>query len=441
MSRYFGTDGVRGRAGEGKLSVERLAELGAALAIFVGEGGSVAIGRDTRLSGPEIFDVLAGQLRRGGVDVHDLGILPTPGTALMTSELGANLGAMITASHNPWHDNGVKLFGPDGRKLADADQDRIEALIGQAGPAATGSGKLMAVPDAADQYVDHVVGAVEGNALTGLTIVADAANGAARRVLPAVLERLGATVHAIGTSADGRLINDGVGSNNPETLAARVVETGADAGIAVDGDADRIVLVDALGRIADGDQIMASLATQMQAAGMLKGGAVVATVMSNLGLERHVEALGLTFERTKVGDRHVAKRMSEIGANLGGEASGHILLTDYATTGDGTLTAALVLAGLRDSGQSSADYFHAFEPVPQTLVNVRYIGNSPLNIEHVADSIAQEQDALAGQGRILVRASGTEPLIRIMVEGDDAALVSATAEKLRAVVEAAAEQG
>ena len=441
MGQYFGTDGVRGRAGEGKLSADRLAELGAALATFVGEGGSVAIGRDTRLSGPDIFDTLARGLRRGGVNVRDLGILPTPGTALMTSELGARLGAMITASHNPWHDNGVKLFGPDGRKLPDADQDRIEALIGEPGMEGRTPGEVLTVSDAAERYIEHVVKAVGPEALKGLRVVADAANGAAGRVLPAVLERLGAVVDQIGTETDGRFINDGVGSNNPATLAARVLETGADAGVAVDGDADRIVLVDSRGRIADGDQIIGRLATQMSSRGSLRGGTVVATVMSNLGLERHVEALGLAFERTKVGDRHVAKRMAEIGANLGGEASGHILLTDHARTGDGTLTAALVLAGLRESGLGSEAYFHAFDPVPQTLVNVRYDGPSPLQNAQVADAIAAEQDALAGQGRILVRASGTEPLIRIMVEGDDAALVTATAEKMRAVVEGAAQQG
>ncbi len=441
MSRYFGTDGVRGRAGEGKLSDERLAELGAALAKFVGAGGSVAIGRDTRLSGPNIFGILADQLQRGGVDVHDLGVLPTPGTALLTSKLGAQLGAMITASHNPWHDNGVKLFGPDGRKLPDAAQDRIESLIGQVTEAADTPGTRHTVNDAASTYADHVVAAVGEGALSGLTVVADAANGAARIVLPEVLERLGATVPAIGTGDDGRHINDGVGSNNPETLAKLVVEIGAEVGVAVDGDADRIVLVDRQGVIADGDQIMARLATQMQSQDMLKGGAVVATVMSNLGLERHVEALGLSFERTKVGDRHVAKRMAELGANLGGEASGHIMLTDHATTGDGTLSAALILAGMKASGHNSVDYLRAFVPVPQMLVNVRYAGTSPLENADVTDAIAAEQAALKGQGRILVRASGTEPLIRIMVEGDDAELVSDVADKLKAAVSAAAEAG
>ena len=439
MSRYFGTDGVRGRAGEGKLSDDRLRDLGAALAAFVGAGGSVAIGRDTRLSGPNMAGILRTSLTGGGVNVHDLGIVPTPATALLTQTLGADLGIMITASHNPWHDNGVKLFGPDGRKLADVAQAAIESSLGRSSEVGSATGAVTEETHAPDDYVRHVVRAVGGSPLNGLSVVADAANGAAYHVLPEVLRQLGATVHAIGTSTDGRVINDGVGSNNPDAVAAAIGEHGADVGVAVDGDADRIVMVDRHGQLADGDQIMARLASDMAEDGTIEGGAVVATVMSNLGLERHVEALGLRFERTAVGDRHVAKRMGEIGANLGGEASGHILLTDHAMTGDGTLSAALLLAGLAKSGLPSDKYLRAFEPVPQRLVNVRYDGSSPLERSDVQDAIASEHAAIAGQGRILVRASGTEPLIRVMVEGDDASVVSQVADKLSGIIAAAAK--
>ncbi|MEM7730333.1 MAG: phosphoglucosamine mutase [Pseudomonadota bacterium] len=445
MGSYFGTDGIRGRAGEGKLAPAALEAMAQAFGAHFGEGATAVIGMDTRESGPGIREALTRGLVRQGVDVLHLGILPTPATAFATHKLGGDFGLMVTASHNPWQDNGVKLFGPDGRKISDDAQSAIEARIetaisGDIADAET-EGEARDVSNMQDAYVESLHDAFRStgqSGLDGLSLVIDCANGAAFETLPAVLRGLGADIHVIGAEPDGRNVNDACGSTHPEALSEAVLSQGADIGIAMDGDADRLILADDTGRVVDGDQIIARLATDWDQQGRLYGRRVVSTVMSNLGLERYLEDRGIKLHRAAVGDRYVSAMMAETGANLGGEPSGHLLMTDYGPTGDGSLAALMVLASLKDAGVAASEHLALFEPFPQLLVNVRYDGPSPLADPDVLSAVTRVDERLGNTGRVLVRASGTEPLIRIMAEGNDAELVSQAAEELRLVIESRA---
>jgi phosphoglucosamine mutase len=446
MPHYFGTDGIRGRAGDGKLSEPSLEKLAQAIGAHFGAGATAVIGRDTRESGDWVKRALTRGLTAQGVNVTSVGVLPTPATASMVPHLCADFGLMITASHNPYHDNGVKLFGPDGRKISDAAQDAIETLIETVMThgldAAERSGVEQTELGKADVYVEALLAAFRStgqSSLLDLKIVVDCANGAAFETFPTALRALGADPILIGVAPNGQNINADCGSTHPEALAKAVRDNGADIGVALDGDADRLIMVDSHGDVVDGDQLIARLATDWQAEKRLHGGKIVSTVMSNLGLERYLEAKGLTLVRTAVGDRHVAARMIALEANLGGEPSGHLLMTDYGATGDGSLAALMVLAGLLASGQSSADYLRVFLPFPQILKNVRYSGASPLLQELVQQAIREADQGLGQSGRVLVRASGTEPLIRVMAEGEDTQLVSETVEELCTLIEQAAQ--
>lgn len=446
MAGYFGTDGIRGRAGEGKLSEASLEKLADAIGAHFEAGSTAVIGRDTRESGDAVQAALIKGLLRQGINVLPVGVLPTPATASMVPHLKADFGLMITASHNPFHDNGVKLFGADGRKVSDAVQDSVEALIKTAmGPgldlaATPGEVKADRVLDAL--YVDNLVSAFRStrtHSLSGLKIVADCANGAAYQVFPAALRALGVEPILLGISPDGRNINEDCGSTHPEGLVKAVLDHQADIGVALDGDADRLIMVDNKGEVVDGDQLIARLATDWHQQDRLSSASIVSTVMTNLGLERYFDTLGLRLERTPVGDRHVAVRMADLGANLGGEPSGHVLITDYAVTGDGSLAALMVLAGLLQSGDESAEYLSVFKPFPQLLQNVRYNGVSPLLNEPVQTAIKAVDARMGDTGRVLVRASGTEPLIRVMAEGEDEGVVTAAVEELCAVIESLAD--
>lgn len=446
MAQYFGTDGIRGRAGEGKISEPSLGKLAYAIGAHFGAGAMAVIGGDTRESGDCVQRALTRGLIRQGVNVTSVGVLPTPATASMVPHLGADFGLMITASHNPYHDNGVKLFGPDGRKISDAAQDAIEALIdtvmSHGLDAAEQPGVEQAEPDKANVYVTALETAFRStgqDGLSGLKIVADCANGAAFKTFPAILRALGAAPILIGIAPNGKNINAECGSTHPEALAKAVRDNEADIGVALDGDADRLIMVDSHGDVVDGDQLIARLATDWQAQNLLRGEVVVSTVMSNLGLERYLDARGLRLERTAVGDRHVAAQMIALDSNLGGEPSGHLLMTDYGVTGDGSLAALMILAGLLASGQSSADYLSVFQPFPQILKNVRYSGTSPLLQDSVMKAIRDADLSLGESGRVLVRASGTEPLIRVMAEGEDTQLVSEAVDELCVLIEQAAQ--
>ena len=344
---------------------------------------------------------------------------------------------MITASHNPYRDNGIKLFGPDGFKLSDEDEAAIEALMGCEPDLVPASeiGRARRIEDARGRYIHAVKQSVSDEIrFDDLKVVVDCANGAAYQVAPSAIWELGAEVITLGVEPNGTNINDGVGSTSLDAVKAKVVETGADIGIALDGDADRLIVIDEKGETVDGDQIMASIATRMAEKQLLRGGGVVATVMSNLGLERYLEGMELTLERTKVGDRHVLSRMRSGGFNIGGEQSGHMILLDHATTGDGTVAALRVLAALVRSNRPASEELRMFEPVPQLLKNVRYEGASPLDAATVKQAIADAEATLAGRGRLVIRASGTEPLIRVMAEGDDAAEVEQVVDTICAAV-------
>jgi phosphoglucosamine mutase len=353
----------------------------------------------------------------------------------------ADIGVMISASHNPFHDNGIKLFGPDGYKLSDDDEMAIEALLEEEIPLAEprAIGRARRIDDAQGRYI-HFAKATfpEHLRLDGQKIVIDCAHGAAYKVAPAALWELGAEVIAIGVAPDGFNVNDKVGSTHPKALQLKVLESGADIGIALDGDADRLIVVDERGQVVDGDQLMALIASRAAEAGTLKGGALVATVMSNLGLERFLATKGIALHRANVGDRHVLELMRTAGCNVGGEQSGHIILADHATTGDGLVAALQVLAALVGSGKPASELLHLFDPLPQLLKNVRFKGGAPLEAESVKDAIAAGEAKLAGQGRLLIRKSGTEPLIRVMAEGEDKALVGRVVDDICAAVTAAA---
>ena len=444
---YFGTDGIRGQANSHPMTAEVALRVGlAAGKLFMSQDERrhmVVIGKDTRLSGYMVEPALVAGFASVGMDVRLLGPMPTPGVAMMTRSLRADLGVMISASHNAYVDNGIKLFGPDGYKLSDARELEIEALMDQGladGLAApTMLGRVARIDDSQARYVEIAKATFPRRlSLAGLRVVIDCANGAAYKVAPVVLYELGAEVIKIGVDPDGTNINEECGSTHPEAMAKAVKEYRADLGIALDGDADRLLICDEKGHVVDGDQIMAIIADAWSRNNQLTGGGVVATVMSNLGLERFLAARNLKLERTKVGDRYVMARMREGGFNLGGEQSGHMIMSDYSTTGDGLLAALQVLAVLKDSGQPMSRLARQFDPVPQLLENVRFAGGKPLETEQVKDVIAQAEHRLNGTGRIVVRASGTEPLIRVMAEGDDEKLVSQVVKDIVGAVKKAA---
>jgi len=370
------------------------------------------------------------------------GPLPTPAIAMLTRELRADVGVMISASHNPYQDNGIKLFGPDGFKLSDEDELAIEAMLGEDLPLAPAAeiGRARRIEDARGRYIHAVKGSLPDDVrLDGLKIVVDCANGAAYQVAPSAMWELGAEIIAVGVSPNGTNINDKCGSTHLGLIKETVVASGADIGIALDGDADRLIVVDEQGQTVDGDQIMALIGTRLAAQGKLRGGGVVATVMSNLGLERYLAGQGLTLERTKVGDRHVLERMKAAGFNVGGEQSGHMILLDHGTTGDGTVAALQVLAALVQSGKRASELLHLFDPVPQLLKNVRFAGGKPLEDARVQAVIAEAEAQLAGKGRLVIRPSGTEPVIRVMAEGDDAGQVEQVVDAICAAVKEAAD--
>ena len=444
--RYFGTDGIRGKANTHPMTPEVALRVGlAAGRMFMSSDDRrhlVVIGKDTRLSGYMIEPALVAGFSSAGMDVLTFGPLPTPGVAMMTRSMRADIGVMISASHNNYADNGIKLFGPDGYKLSDEVELKIEAMMdadlneGLAPP--DGLGRVKRIDDSQARYIEIAKASFPKRfSLQGLRIVIDCAHGAGYKVAPTTLYELGAEVFPIGVEPNGLNINAGCGSTHPQAMSEAVRLHRADIGIALDGDADRVMICDENGQVVDGDQIMALVARDWNEAGLLVGGGVVATVMSNLGLERALAADGLTLERTKVGDRYVMERMREGGFNLGGEQSGHIILHDHATTGDGLMSALQVLAVLVKSGRKMSELARQFETVPQLLENVRFTGGKPLDDIQVKAAIAEGEARLAGTGRVLVRPSGTEKLIRVMAEGDDESLVRAVVGDIAAAVKAA----
>lgn len=442
--KFFGTDGIRGRTNQAPMTAETALRVGQAAGTHFLRGDHrhrVVIGKDTRLSGYMMESAMVAGFTSVGMDVVLLGPMPTPAVAMLTRELRADLGVMISASHNPFEDNGIKLFGPDGYKLSDVDEMSIEALL-ETRPTlvdAANIGRARRIEDAGGRYIHFAKSALPDQIrLDGLKIVLDCANGAAYQVAPEALWELGAEVIAVGTSPDGTNINAGCGSTAPALLRETVVASGAHIGLALDGDADRLIVADETGRLVDGDQLMALIALTHARRGTLKGGAVVATVMSNLGLERKLAAEGIDLHRTAVGDRYVLEAMRTKGCNVGGEQSGHIILTDHATTGDGLVAGLQILAAMVESGKPASDLLHVFDAVPQLLKNVRFAGGAPLEADSVKDSIADAERELVGRGRLVIRKSGTEPLIRVMAEGDDAAMVERLVDRICAtVVEAA----
>ncbi|MEO6040809.1 MAG: phosphoglucosamine mutase [Croceibacterium sp.] len=442
--QYFGTDGIRGRANGRVLNAATAMKVGQAAGRHFRRGSHrhrVVIGKDTRLSGYMMETALVAGFTSVGMDVVMTGPLPTPAVAMLTREMRADLGVMISASHNLFADNGIKLFGPDGFKLSDADEEAIERAMGEDQPLAEGEaiGRARRIEDARGRYIHAIKQSLPAEVrLDGLKIVVDCAHGAAYTVAPTAIWELGAEVVPIGVTPNGLNINDGVGSTSLEAISRRVVDEKADIGLALDGDADRLIVIDEKGHAVDGDQIMALIGTRMAASGALRGGGVVATVMSNLGLERLLNGAGLDLVRTAVGDRHVLEAMRGGGYNLGGEQSGHMILLDHATTGDGCIAALQVLAALVRSGKPASEVLHLFDPVPQLLKNVVYAGANPLDTAPVKAALAEGEAALAGRGRLVIRKSGTEPKIRVMAEGDDSGQVTRVVEDICAAVRAAA---
>ncbi len=430
--RLFGTDGVRGLANTYPMTAEVALALGRAAGRRFLRGDHrhrVVIGKDTRLSGYMLEPALTAGFVSAGMNVMLVGPMPTPAVAFLTRSLRADLGVMISASHNPYHDNGIKLFGPDGFKLSDAIEDEIEALMaatptnGSAGSADLGRAKR--IDDARGRYIENLKSSFpKGLTLNGLKIVVDSAHGAAYNLAGDLFFELGAEVIRLGIEPNGLNINEGCGSNEPALLRETVLREGADLGVALDGDADRLVLVDDRGAVIDGDQVLGLIAGSWRDDRLLRGEAVVATVMSNLGLEKHLAGLGLALHRTKVGDRYVVERMRADGCNVGGEQSGHIILSDFATTGDGLLAALQVLAVLRRRDRPASEVARVFAPVPQRLRNVRVGHRLDLAAPKVAGLLERQQARLAGTGRLLVRPSGTEPVIRVMVEAEDEGLLA-----------------
>ncbi|MDT8760045.1 phosphoglucosamine mutase [Sphingomonas psychrotolerans] len=443
--KYFGTDGIRGTTNVSSMTAAMAMKVGMAAGAHFARGDHrhrVVIGKDTRLSGYMLENAMVAGFTSVGMDVVLVGPMPTPAVAMLTQSMRADMGVMISASHNPYADNGIKLFGPDGYKLSDEDELAIEALIDGEVPLAASAniGRARRVEDARGRYIHAAKSTFpEDLTLDGLKVVIDCANGAAYQVAPSALWELGAEVIAIGVTPNGKNINDGVGSTAPDTLCETVVASGAQIGIALDGDADRLIVVDETGRVIDGDQLMALIAGGWARQGRLAGGGLVTTVMSNLGLERHLAAQGLGMVRTAVGDRYVLEKMRASGYNVGGEQSGHIILSDYATTGDGLVASLQVLAELVRAGAAASEVLHRFDPLPQILKNVRFKGGKPLDDARVRDAIAGAEAELDGRGRLVIRASGTEPVIRVMAEGDDRGQVEAVVDRVcDAVREAAA---
>ena len=444
--KYFGTDGIRGKANIAPMTADVVLKVAMAAASVLRSrrGGDelnrVVIGKDPRLSGYMFEEAMCAGFVAMGLDVFLTGPIPTPGISFLTRALRCDLGVMISASHNPFHDNGIKLFGSLGYKLADEIEMEIEAKIEQdlsaelADP--SDMGKAKRIDDALGRYSEFIKGSFpKRKSFAGLKVVVDCAHGAAYKVAPDVLWELECEVIAIGDKPNGVNINDGYGATAPQRLQKVVVEEGADIGIALDGDADRLIVVDETGKIVDGDQIMAALALAMKEEGSLKGNALVATVMSNLGLERFLASHGIELVRTQVGDRYVVEKMREGGYNIGGEQSGHVVLSDYSRTGDGLLAALQVLALIKEQKQKASEALNMFEPVPQLLKNVRFsAGQKPMDDAQVQEAIKRAEETLAGQGRVLVRASGTEPLIRVMAEGDDLSTVETIVDDLCEVI-------
>ncbi|MFC2969322.1 phosphoglucosamine mutase [Acidimangrovimonas pyrenivorans] len=444
VRKLFGTDGVRGEANKYPMTAELALRLGAAAGrYFRRENGGVhrvVIGKDTRLSGYMLENALTAGLTSTGMNVLLLGPVPTPAVGFLTRSMRADLGVMISASHNPHRDNGIKFFGPDGFKLSDAAEAEIEAILaGEIVPARPENiGRARRIDDGRGRYLEFAKTTFPaGLRLDGLKVVVDCANGAAYRAAPEALWELGADVVPVGVSPNGYNINQNCGSTQPATAAEAVVAHGADVGICLDGDADRVIILDETGAVADGDQLMALLAARWAEDDRLNGGTLVATVMSNLGLERFLQERGLRLERTPVGDRYVVEAMRRGGWNLGGEQSGHIVMTDYATTGDGLIAGLQFLAEMARTGQKASALVRQFERVPQLLKNVRYeLGAEPLKAAPVQAAITEAEGRLSGSGRLLIRKSGTEPLIRVMAECENEALMTELVDSIVAAVEA-----
>ncbi|UTW56455.1 phosphoglucosamine mutase [Kordiimonas sp. SCSIO 12610] len=445
MSRkYFGTDGIRGRVNEGNLTPEKAMQIGLAAGRVFTRGSHVhrvVIGKDTRRSGYMFEPALAAGFVAAGMDVVLVGPMPTPAIAMLVKSLRADLGVMISASHNPHYDNGIKFFGPDGYKLSDEQELRIEHFIDSDSSSILQEpeklGKAMRLEDEKGRYVEFAKATVPaGVTFDGLRVVVDCANGAAYKVAPTVLWELGAEVIPMGVEPNGFNINLDCGSTHPEAMCQKVIETRADLGVALDGDADRLILCDEKGQIVDGDQLMALITRNWKKRGILKGNGLVATIMSNLGLERLLESEGMVLERTKVGDRYVVERMREKGMNVGGEQSGHIVLNDFTTTGDGLISALQVMTEIKQSGLKASDVCNQFEPVPQLLKNVRFKSGDPLSADSVVKAIAAAEKKLEGVGRLVIRKSGTEPVIRVMAEGDNADLVTEVVDSVCHAIEA-----
>ena len=429
--KIFGTDGIRGTANSYPMTAEIAVKVGMAAGLHFISGAHrhrVVIGKDTRLSGYMIEPALTAGFVAAGIDPILVGPLPTPAVAMLTRSLRADLGVMISASHNPYEDNGIKLFGPDGYKLSDAVETQIEQRVVQDMTPYLAEtdrlGRALRLEDAQGRYIEFAKQTLpKGQTLDGLKVVIDCANGAAYKVAPTILWELGAEVIPVGVEPDGTNINKACGSTDASFLSAQVAIHGADLGIALDGDADRLLIADQNGQVVDGDQIMGSIAAHWKADGRLRGNCLVATVMSNKGLELHLKGLGIDLHRTRVGDRYVVERMREGDCNLGGEQSGHIVMSDYATTGDGLLAALQVLAMVCGAARPASEICRPFKPLPQLLKNVRINSGDPMTVMAVQAAIGAGEQKLGGKGRVLIRKSGTESLIRVMAEGEDPAIV------------------
>ncbi|MFY0681946.1 MAG: phosphoglucosamine mutase [Thalassovita sp.] len=441
----FGTDGVRGLTNTYPMTAELAMRLGAAAGRYFRRDQNehrVVIGKDTRLSGYMLENALTAGFTSTGMNVLLLGPMPTPAVGFLTHSMRADVGVMISASHNPAFDNGIKFFGPDGFKLSDEAEDEIERILEEGARLANPEniGRAKRIDDALGRYVEYAKTTFPNKLrLDGLRVVLDCANGAAYKAAPAILWELGAEVIPVGVTPNGRNINDGCGSTDTKMASQKIRETRANLGICLDGDADRVIILDENGNQADGDQIMALIASSWKQDGLLQGDTLVATVMSNLGLERYLASQGIALERTAVGDRYVVEKMRAQGFNLGGEQSGHIVMTDHATTGDGLIAALQVLKALVETGKKASALTKVFEPVPQTLKNVRYAaGKTPMDEDIVLDAIAEGEKRIGTKGRLLIRKSGTEPLIRVMGESEDQALLDEVITSICKAVEAVA---
>lgn len=444
--KYFGTDGIRGTANSWPITPEIAMKVGMAAGLVFKSGEHrhrVIIGKDTRLSGYMIENALVAGFTSVGVDVLLLGPVPTPGVAMLTRSMRADIGVMISASHNPFGDNGIKLFGPDGYKLSDEIEGKIERLLDEdlsrRLAKTTDIGRANRVEGVVERYVEYAKRTLPRNiSFEGLRVVIDCSNGAAYRAAPSALWELGADVVTIGASPDGTNINKDCGSTNVNLLRKKVREVRADIGIALDGDADRVIIIDEKSEVVDGDQLMAVIAESWKRSERLSSDGIVATVMSNLGLERYLADQKLALHRTKVGDRYVVEHMREYGFNVGGEQSGHIVLSDYSTTGDGLVAALQVMSVVAQEEKPVSEICHRFDPVPQILKNARFKGGEPLEADHVKQAIDDGRSQLGNTGRVVIRKSGTEPLIRVMAEGDDSIVVEQVVDDIvRAVQEVA----